>query len=45
LKKKIILQRASKYKIQQEAPQWDEARFSTIQLSLDVTGIRNERWQ
>jgi len=29
----------------QEAPQCDETRFSTIQPSIDVTGIRNERWQ
>jgi len=30
---------------QQETPQCDETRFSTIQPSIDVTGIRNERWQ
>jgi len=29
----------------QEAPQCDETRFSTIQPSIDVTGIRNERLQ
>jgi len=29
----------------QEEPQCDETRFSTIQPSIDVTGIRNERWQ
>jgi len=29
----------------QETPQCDETRFSTIQPSIDVTGIRNERWQ
>jgi len=29
----------------QEARQCDETRFSTIQPSIDVTGIRNERWQ
>jgi len=23
----------------------DETRFSTIQPSIDVTGMRNERWQ
>jgi len=28
-----------------EAPQCDETRFSTIQPSIDVTGIRNGRWQ
>jgi len=32
-------------KTKQEAPQCDETRFSTIQPSIDVTGIRNERWQ
>jgi len=26
-------------------PQWDKTRFSTIQPSIDVTGIRKERWQ
>ena len=26
-------------------PQCDETRFSTIQPSIYVTGIRNERWQ
>ena len=30
---------------EQETPQCDETRFSTIQPSIDVTGIRNERWQ
>jgi len=34
-----------KYKNRQEASQCDETRFSTIQPSIDVTGIRNERWQ
>jgi len=29
----------------QEAPQCEETRFSTIQPSINVTGIRNERWQ
>jgi len=29
----------------QETPQCDETRFSTIQPSIDMTGIRNERWQ
>jgi len=29
----------------QEALQRDETRFLTIQSSIDVTGIRNERWQ
>jgi len=29
----------------QEALQCDKTRFSTIQPSIDVTGIRNERWQ
>jgi len=29
----------------QEAPQCDETRFSTIQPSTDVTGIRNEKRQ
>jgi len=29
----------------QETPQCDETRFSTIQPSIYVTGIRNERWQ
>jgi len=29
----------------QEAPPCEETRFSTIQPSIDVTGIRNERWQ
>jgi len=31
--------------VKQEAPQCDETRFSTIQPSIDVTGIRNKRWQ
>jgi len=31
--------------IQQETPQCDETRFSTLQPSIDMTGIRNERWQ
>jgi len=34
-----------KKKIKQETPQCDETRFKTIQPSIDVTGIRNERWQ
>ena len=29
----------------QEAPQCDKTRFSTIQPSIDVTGIRNDIWQ
>jgi len=29
----------------QETPQCDETRFSTIQPSIDMTEIRNERWQ
>jgi len=29
----------------QETPQCDETRFLTIQPSIYVTGIRNERWQ
>jgi len=29
----------------QEAAQCDKTRFSMIQPSIDVTGIRNERWQ
>ena len=29
----------------QVAPQCDETRFLTIQASIDVTEIRNERWQ
>ena len=33
-----------KYK-EQETPQCDETRFSTLQPSIDMTGIRNERWQ
>jgi len=39
----VILELCSKCK--QAAPQCDETRFSTIQPSSDVTGIRNERWQ
>jgi len=30
---------------EQETPECDETWFSTIQPSIDVTGIRNERWQ
>jgi len=30
--------------LEQEAPECDEIRFSTIKPSIDVTGIRNERW-
>jgi len=30
---------------QQETPQCDKTRFSTLQPSIDMTGIRNERWQ
>jgi len=37
----VILELCSKCK--QAAPQCDETRFSTIQPSSDVTGIRNER--
>jgi len=33
----------SGFNLQQETPQCDETRFSTIQPSIDVTGIRNER--
>jgi len=29
----------------QETPQCDETRFSTLQPSINMTGIRNERWQ
>jgi len=29
----------------QETPQCDETRFSTIQPSIDMTEIKNERWQ
>ena len=29
----------------QETPQCDETRFSTLQPSIDMTGIRNERFQ
>jgi len=32
------------YHMKQEAPQCDETRVSMIQPSIDVTGIRNERW-
>jgi len=32
-------------KAKQEMPQCDETRFSTLQPSIDMTGIRNERWQ
>jgi len=32
-------------KFEQEASLCDETRFSTIQPSIDVTGIRNKRWQ
>jgi len=35
----------SGYIIKQETPQCDETRFSTLQPSIDMTGIRNERWQ
>ena len=31
--------------IKQETSQCDDTRFSTIQPSIYVTGIRNERWQ
>jgi len=31
--------------LKQETPQCDETRFSTIQPSVDMTGIRNETWQ
>ena len=34
-----------KLKQKQETPQCDETRFSTLQPSIDMTGIRNERWQ
>ena len=36
----IILQHSK-----QETPQCDETRFSTLQPSIDKTGIKNERWQ
>ena len=29
----------------QETPPCDETRFSMLQPSIDMTGIRNERWQ
>ena len=29
----------------QEMPQCDKTRFSTLQPSIDMTGIKNERWQ
>jgi len=31
------------YILKQETPQCDETRFSTLQPSIDMTGIRNER--
>ena len=31
--------------LEQETPQCDETKFSTIQPSVDMTGIRNETWQ
>jgi len=31
--------------MKQETPQCDETRFSTLQPSIDMPGIRNERWQ
>jgi len=47
---KTVANRCKKFqrnenKDEQEAPQCDETRFSTIQPSIDVTGIRNARWQ
>jgi len=33
------------FKNKQETPQCDKTRFSTLQPSIDMTGIRNERWQ
>jgi len=32
-------------KKEQKAPQCDNPGFLTIQPSIDVTGVRNERWQ
>jgi len=40
--KKVTLVFHSIYK--QETPQCDETRFSTLQPSIDMTGIKNERW-
>ena len=40
---KNIVVHACKSITEQETPQCDETRFSTIQPSIDVTGIRNER--
>jgi len=34
-----------KIKKEQETPQCDETRFSTIQPSIDVTEIINKIWQ
>ena len=34
-----------KIHLKQETPQCDETRFSTLQPSIDMTGIRNEGWQ
>jgi len=39
----VIVEVCSKCK--QEAPQCDETKFSTIQPSIDLTGIKSERWQ
>ena len=33
------------YIIGQETQQCDETRFSMLQPSIDMTGIKNERWQ
>ena len=44
----VIFQRAVYFhnnNLQQETPQCDETRFSTLQPSIDMTGIKNERWQ
>ena len=42
IKTDIILNKCTK---KQETPQCDKTRVSTIQPSIDVTGIRNEKWQ
>jgi len=46
VKKKLHLSKAknmlSRGIVTQETPQCDETRFSTIQPSIDMTGIRNE---
>jgi len=42
---KCVLGILEKENMKQKVPQCDKTRFSTIQPSIDVTGIRNERWQ